>query len=86
MGHPQQPTPVITDNSMACGIVNKIVKQCCTRAIDMRFYWVRDRCAQKHFIVYWVPGEKNLGDHHTKLHPTLHCKKMRRNFVHTQEI
>eukprot|EP00957_Ditylum_brightwellii_P128527 9803600-Ditylum_brightwellii.AAC.1 len=56
MGHPQPPTPVMTDNSMACGIANKMVKQHRTRAIDMRFYWVRDCCAQNHFIVYWAPG------------------------------
>eukprot|EP00957_Ditylum_brightwellii_P144183 10985881-Ditylum_brightwellii.AAC.1 len=42
MGHPQPPTPVLTDNSTACGIINKTVKQQHTHAIDMRFYWVRD--------------------------------------------
>eukprot|EP00957_Ditylum_brightwellii_P149952 11419741-Ditylum_brightwellii.AAC.1 len=35
MGHPQPPTPVMMDNSMACGIVNKMVKQRGTRAIDI---------------------------------------------------
>eukprot|EP00957_Ditylum_brightwellii_P072003 5472957-Ditylum_brightwellii.AAC.1 len=45
MGHPQPPTPVLTDNSTACGIINTTVKQPCTRAVDMRFYWVHDRCA-----------------------------------------
>eukprot|EP00957_Ditylum_brightwellii_P165478 12598604-Ditylum_brightwellii.AAC.1 len=52
----------------------------------MRFYWVRDCCTQKHFIVYWAPGEKNLGGYHTKLHPTPQHKKIQRNFVHTQEL
>eukprot|EP00957_Ditylum_brightwellii_P071752 5454396-Ditylum_brightwellii.AAC.1 len=60
IGHPQPPTPVMTDNSTVCGIVNKTVKQRRTRAIDMWFYWVRDCCTQNHFIVYWVPGEHNL--------------------------
>eukprot|EP00957_Ditylum_brightwellii_P154088 11726928-Ditylum_brightwellii.AAC.2 len=27
MGHPQLPTPIMTDNSMACGIVNNSTKQ-----------------------------------------------------------
>eukprot|EP00957_Ditylum_brightwellii_P156746 11930471-Ditylum_brightwellii.AAC.2 len=36
MGHPQPPTPVMTDNSTACGIINNTVKQQCTHAIDMR--------------------------------------------------
>eukprot|EP00957_Ditylum_brightwellii_P176756 13463285-Ditylum_brightwellii.AAC.1 len=35
MGHPQSPTPVMTDNTTACGILNKMVKQKRTRAIDM---------------------------------------------------
>eukprot|EP00957_Ditylum_brightwellii_P021751 1640881-Ditylum_brightwellii.AAC.1 len=60
MGHPQPPTPVMTDNSTACGIINSTVRQRRTRAIDMRFYWVRDRCAQGHFLVYWAPGKYNL--------------------------
>eukprot|EP00957_Ditylum_brightwellii_P029228 2208926-Ditylum_brightwellii.AAC.1 len=71
---------------MVCGIVNKTAKQRCTRAIDMQFYWVRDRCTQNHFIVYWVPEEKNFGNYHTKHHPTLHHKKMQKNFIHTQEF
>eukprot|EP00957_Ditylum_brightwellii_P109919 8384293-Ditylum_brightwellii.AAC.1 len=40
MGHPQPPTPVMTDNSTACGIINSTVRHCQTCAIDMRFYWV----------------------------------------------
>eukprot|EP00957_Ditylum_brightwellii_P081699 6215598-Ditylum_brightwellii.AAC.1 len=55
MGHVQPPTPIMTDNSTACGIINRTVKQCRTRTIDMRFYWVRNRCAQHHFTVYWSP-------------------------------
>eukprot|EP00957_Ditylum_brightwellii_P022988 1735164-Ditylum_brightwellii.AAC.1 len=60
MGHPQPPTPVMTDNSTACEIINSTVRQCRTRAIDMRFYLVRDRCAQGYFLVYWAPGKYNL--------------------------
>eukprot|EP00957_Ditylum_brightwellii_P108760 8296561-Ditylum_brightwellii.AAC.1 len=43
MGHPQPPTPIITDNSTASRIVNSSIKQGRSRAIDMRFYWVKDR-------------------------------------------
>eukprot|EP00957_Ditylum_brightwellii_P009118 689532-Ditylum_brightwellii.AAC.1 len=39
MGHVQPPTPIMTDNSTACGIINGTVKQRRTRAIDMHFYW-----------------------------------------------
>eukprot|EP00957_Ditylum_brightwellii_P182292 13887661-Ditylum_brightwellii.AAC.1 len=60
MGHPQPPTLVMTDNSTACGILNKTVEQKRTQTIDMRFYWVCNRCAQNHCIVYWRPGTENL--------------------------
>eukprot|EP00957_Ditylum_brightwellii_P172841 13158077-Ditylum_brightwellii.AAC.1 len=42
MGHPQPPTPIMTDNTTANGIVNDTIKQRRSRAIDMRFYWLKD--------------------------------------------
>ncbi|KAG7358989.1 hypothetical protein IV203_015578 [Nitzschia inconspicua] len=45
LGHPQGPTPIITDNSTALGIANDTVKQKRFKAVDMvRFYWISD-CA-----------------------------------------
>jgi hypothetical protein len=43
MGHPQPPTPLQVDNSCDAGIVNDTVKQRRSKAIDMRFYWLKDR-------------------------------------------
>jgi hypothetical protein len=42
MGHHQPPIPIQTDNSTAYGILNKKLNQKCSKAMDMRFYWVRD--------------------------------------------
>eukprot|EP00957_Ditylum_brightwellii_P189630 14434869-Ditylum_brightwellii.AAC.1 len=42
MGHLQPATIVITDNPTADGIVNGCVKQQRTRAMDMRFYWIKE--------------------------------------------
>jgi hypothetical protein len=42
MDHPQAQTPIQTDNACAAGITNKTVKQRRSKAIDMRFYWIRD--------------------------------------------
>ena len=56
------PTPVTTDNSTACGIANDTIKQRRSKAIDMRYYWVRDRVAQKHFTVTWAPAAFNLAE------------------------
>jgi len=46
LGHPQGPTPVQTDNACASGIINDTVKQRRSKAMDMRFYWIKDRVAQ----------------------------------------
>jgi hypothetical protein len=47
LGHPQPPTPIKTDNSTAAGISNNTMKQRRSQAMDMRFYWIRDRVQQK---------------------------------------
>ena len=50
MGWPQSdPTPIQTDNSCAEGIINDTVKQKCSKAMDMHFYWIKDRVKQGHF-------------------------------------
>eukprot|EP00957_Ditylum_brightwellii_P186203 14175435-Ditylum_brightwellii.AAC.2 len=59
MGHLQMHMPVMKDNSTVKGIVNKNAKQHIARAIDIRSYWLCNRCAQKYFMVYWRPGSKN---------------------------
>jgi hypothetical protein len=66
MGHPQPATPVQTDNACASGIANDTVKQKRSRAMDMRFYWVRDRVRQDHFHIFWAPGDINIADYYTK--------------------
>jgi hypothetical protein len=81
LGHPQPPTPVQTDNACAAGILNATVKQRRSKAIDMRFYWVRDRIHQKQFHVYWVKGSENLGDYFTKHHSPAHHKRMRSTYL-----
>ena len=43
MGHPQPPTKIKTDNSTANGIINDTIKQNRSKAIDMRFYWLKCR-------------------------------------------
>ena len=43
MGHPKPPTQIQTDNTTARDIITNTVKQRKTRAMDMRFYWLRDR-------------------------------------------
>ncbi len=49
MGHKQPPTPIQTDNSTAVGIVNNIILPKATKAMDIRFHWLRCWEAQKLF-------------------------------------
>jgi hypothetical protein len=81
MGHPQAATPIKTDNSTAAGIANNTMKQRRSRAMDMRFYWIRDRVQQQQVIVYWRPGTENLADYFTKHHAASHHREIRDTYI-----
>jgi hypothetical protein len=81
MGHPQSATPIQTDNACASGIANNTVKQRRSKAIDMRFYWIKDRVAQGQFLVHWRRGLDNLADYFTKHHSPAHHKLMRSRYL-----
>jgi hypothetical protein len=48
-----------------------------TKAMDMRFYWLKDRETRKQFRIYWRAGKLNRGDHVTKNHPAVHHQTIR---------
>jgi hypothetical protein len=50
--------------------------------MDMKYYWLQDIVRQKKFDIYWCPGKDNLGDYHTKHHPTQHHQDMLPIFLH----
>ena len=77
MGFPQPATPMKTDNSTASGILNNTMKQKRSKAIDVRFYWLRDRAKQGQFYIYWDSGKHNLADFYTKHHPPLYHRTNR---------
>ena len=77
MGHPQPATKIKTDNSTANGIINGTITQNRSKAIDMRFYWLKCRQAQEQFKIYWAPGRENLADYYTKFHSPAHHKAVR---------
>jgi hypothetical protein len=52
LGYTQPATPMQTDNSTAAGFANDTIKQKRSKAIDMRFYWIKDSVRQGQFIVY----------------------------------
>jgi hypothetical protein len=78
MDHPQPPTPVQTDNSTADGIINLRVMPKRTKAMDMRFHWLRDRSVnQQQFRFFWRPGALNRADYWSKHHSPAHHRNMR---------
>jgi hypothetical protein len=81
MGHPQPATPIQTENACAAGIYNETVKQSRSKAINMRFYWIRDRIKQGQFLVYWAPCTNNLADYFTKYHSPAHHKLVRSRYL-----
>jgi hypothetical protein len=86
MGHRQPPTPMQTDNSTAYVILNNKLNQKLLKAMDMRFYWVRDRIAQKQYRVYWESGSENIADYFTKHHSPTHHKEKCRQYVHNKLV
>ena len=84
MGHPQPPTEITTDNQTAHGILNKTCKQTRSKAINMNYYWVRDRIQDGQFKLIWKKGAENLADYFTKKHSPAHHKRMRSVYLHTK--
>jgi hypothetical protein len=85
LGHPHPPPLMETDNNTATGYSNDTIKQKHTKAMDMRFYWIKDRVKQGKFNVYWDPGYQNLADYFTKHHSPAHHKRMREIYIHADE-
>ena len=77
LGHPQPATKMKTDNSTANGFIRGTIKQNKTKAIDMRFYWLKDRQEQQQFDIYWAPGQVNQANYFTKHHPPTHHRALR---------
>ena len=65
MGYKQPPTQIYADNTAAVGIANDTVKLRRSKAIDMRYHWIRDRVRQGIFKVFWSTGLDNIADYFT---------------------
>jgi hypothetical protein len=87
LGHIQPgPTIIVTDNSTAEGFANDTTKIKRSKAMDMRFYWIKDRVNQGEFQVHWSKGDGNLADYFTKHHPPSHHIQMRPTYLQTSHV
>jgi hypothetical protein len=82
MGYNQDATELKTDNTTAYGIINNTVQQKLSKAMDMRFYWVKDRVKQDQLNLVWTPVDTNMGDYFTKHHSPAHHKCMILYYLH----
>ena len=78
MGHHQPATPLEIDNATAYGVLTKQLIPKRSKAIDMRFYWLRDRENQRQFQLCWEKGDTNKADYFTKHHPAAHYRRIRK--------
>jgi hypothetical protein len=62
LGHPQPPTPMQVDSTTAEGFAKGTMKQNKSKAMDMRWHWLKCRTRQGQFLVYYQPGKDNLAD------------------------
>ena len=86
LGYIQPPTHIYADNMAAVGIANDTVKLRRSKAIDMRYHWIRDRVRQGIFKVLWSQGPGNIADYFTKLQPTKRQLIFESIFTKTQEL
>ena len=85
MGHPQPPTVIRTDNRTACGVVTGTMKQKRSKAIDMRFHFIKDQAQNHKNVTFrWSPGVLNLADYPTKHHPASHHKRVRPVYLYVK--
>jgi hypothetical protein len=85
LGHPQPPTPMQVDSTTAKGFANGTIKQKKSKAMDMRWHWLKCRARQGQFLVYYRPGKENLADPFTKHHTPAHLSVMTPKFLRRTE-
>ena len=86
MDHQQPTTLVVIDSATSGGFVNNNIRQQKPRAIDMIFYWIRNRVRQGHYLVYWSRVMDKLANYFTKRHTTKHhCAARGIYLFHTTE-
>ncbi len=60
LGYPPPPTLLRMDNTVALGLAQGSLNKKRSKSMDMRFFWLIDRVAQKQFIVDHIPGIWNI--------------------------
>jgi len=86
MGHEQEETKLLCDNTCAIGIAKSTAKIRRSKAINMRFHWIKDRVKDGHFDKVWLSGGENIADFFTKNLPVQIFKKFKERLVKSDEV
>jgi hypothetical protein len=79
--YPQLTTDIITDNNTAAGIVSRTVKLKRSKAMDMRYHWIRERSDNGIYRILWEKGSTNVADYFTKALPVWKTRAYAKLFV-----
>ena len=82
VGHKQPPTPINIDNSTTFSIIHKTIKQQCSRAMNMRYFWTISKQDDGTVDISWHPRRENLGDYVTKHPPPKIHQNLRSTYLH----
>ena len=52
-----------------------------SKAMDMRFYWLKDRDVQRLIHIHWKRAHLNMADYPSKHHPAKHHQAVRSTYV-----
>jgi hypothetical protein len=66
---------------MTEAVINAKITPKRSKAMDMRFHWLKDRECQQQFKFYWRPGKLNHADYQTKHHSAAHHVNVRKEFL-----
>jgi hypothetical protein len=50
--------------------------------MEMRFFWISDKCAQQMYALHWHPGQENLADYQSKHNISSHHQAVRPCYLH----
>ena len=53
--------------------------------MEMKYFWLIDKEADDEFKFHYLPGQENLGDHHTKVFNAKDTNRVRPFYVHEKQ-
>lgn len=57
-GYPQLPTQINVDNTNAVVIAHNSTNKSKPKAMEIRYFWLRDQDTYKYFKKYYLPGQE----------------------------